>query len=205
MDWLELLKGRIAYTFWSRTHQWGEKISAVVCTLGFLLGLIGSAVEWDVVSMVAIGIGGAGALVFLAFLIVAWHKSAAAVVTKVIEDKESDIVDLKEDLRKEKKRKSEARKAFERDLAKCEMKGRGLLNCKDRKIAANWIDQAYGIVQRALGEAEANLLISSSGYIFLGGTEIHNLVDGRLRRIASIIERLAILEVQPDYEPEEWV
>jgi hypothetical protein len=67
----------------------------------------------------------------------------------------------------------------------------------DKAAISAWGDRAVGIIESALGPAEAALFVSNSGYVFYSGRsdQPRLWLDGRLRRLAELIARLDSVHV----------
>jgi hypothetical protein len=59
------------------------------------------------------------------------------------------------------------------------------------QMAQDWIRNTYNVLLSGLGEGEATLFLSDSGYVFWSSTPANRtLLDGRLRRLTDLIARL---------------
>lgn len=89
----------------------------------------------------------------------------------------------------------ETRSAIRLRLSQALAEGRDLLNrnspLKDSQVWANTLKM---YVQDEIGADEAELLMSSHGFTFFGGTGESNFIKGRIRRIQSLIERFPTIE-----------
>jgi hypothetical protein len=67
-----------------------------------------------------------------------------------------------------------------------------------------WARRIRGFVEAAFGPGEAALLWSNTGYVFFGGNKLSNLVEGRRRRLVSLVERLSSLTLLDTFNLDDW-
>jgi hypothetical protein len=80
-----------------------------------------------------------------------------------------------------------------------------------------WINRTYNLINDALGKAEAQRFISNQGYteiellgyepppyVYLSSTQRKYLIPPRLRRLHELTARLHDLDVNPDFDPQDW-
>jgi hypothetical protein len=76
------------------------------------------------------------------------------------------------------------------------------------KDAEAWGSRTHDLLSHALGDGEAALFLSNSGYIFYGdGSEIsqlRNWIDGRQRRLTELLGRSSSLLVKSDVDPSKF-
>ena len=86
----------------------------------------------------------------------------------------------------------------------------------DEEVRA-WVDRTYELIDDALGRAEAQRFISNEGYtaqelfgrevpsfLHLSSTQRRNLIPARLKRLHELIDRMHDLDINPDFDPDEW-
>lgn len=74
--------------------------------------------------------------------------------------------------------------------------------------AVDWYDQTHTLISAALGSAEANIFklgrikdVHDRGI----GHEYLMALDGALLNLGTLIERLEVIPIREDFEPEKWV
>jgi len=70
--------------------------------------------------------------------------------------------------------------------------------------AEAWMDDTQALINEMFGVGESSLFLSNAGYTFLGGGKHYNRLDGRLRRLSSLIERFEHLSLAVSFNPEKW-
>ena len=73
-----------------------------------------------------------------------------------------------------------------------------------RNDADAWGRKTYALILAAYGVGEATLFLDSSGYVFLGGSDLQNWIDGRMRRITDLLRRTDLLSPQMDFDPAQF-
>jgi hypothetical protein len=81
-----------------------------------------------------------------------------------------------------------------------------------------WVNRTYNLINDAFGKAEAQRFISNEGYteiellgyepppyVYLGSTQRKYLIPPRLKRLHELIPRLHDLDVNPDFDPQNWI
>jgi hypothetical protein len=77
-------------------------------------------------------------------------------------------------------------------------RGEAVYQSGDKQPASEWVTETHDFVKEVFGEGEANLFLSDVGLTFFSGPgPTKNWVEGRLRRLASLIERADSLTMQP--------
>jgi hypothetical protein len=75
-----------------------------------------------------------------------------------------------------------------------------------------WVHHTYELIEAAFGKSEAERFLSGEGYRRQGFASIENLrasrdkysLPVRLWRLDQLIERANALEINPDFDPQEW-
>ena len=73
--------------------------------------------------------------------------------------------------------------------------------------AEDWVTRLHNLVKDALGEGEAQRLLSDAGYVFYSSqhdTRQKHWIEGRLRRLAELIPRVDSLSVLSKFKPKTW-
>jgi hypothetical protein len=86
----------------------------------------------------------------------------------------------------------------------------------DEEVRA-WVDRTYDLIDDALGRAEAQRFISNEGYtdeevlgrklpssFSVSSTQRKYLIPARLKRLHELIDRMHNLDINPDFDPDEW-
>jgi len=84
---------------------------------------------------------------------------------------------------------SQARREVSQRLGELQRGGEAAFQADKQEVAEMWTTEAHGFIKDTFGAGEAELFLSDAGFIFYGGNRIRNWVDGRLRRLGSLIER----------------
>ena len=78
--------------------------------------------------------------------------------------------------------------------------GETLMLSTDQQAIEAWATRVTNLTREAFGDAEAATFASNVGFVFWGGTNLRNFVDGRLRRLDSLIQRLLMLVIRADFD-----
>jgi hypothetical protein len=69
--------------------------------------------------------------------------------------------------------------------------GQSLITALDDLAVEAWVEKTEAVIRDALGDGEVAQFRSDAGYVFYSGSGlVRNSVQGRLRRLTELIERL---------------
>ena len=72
----------------------------------------------------------------------------------------------------------------------------------------DWTTRTRNLIEEAFDLGKAALFLDSSGYTFYGDnsrrSKNKNWLDGRLRRLADLIQRVEHLQISQDFDPKNW-
>jgi hypothetical protein len=98
----------------------------------------------------------------------------------------------------------EKRLALKDALGAFNAEGREFTASVSQQQVEDWATRTQELIKTALGEGEAELFLSDSGYVFYGGGRVENWARGRLNRLAELIGRVDSVRIRPDFDPQEW-
>ena len=82
------------------------------------------------------------------------------------------------------------RLAIKEELGSLHQEGEQVYHLNEQGAAQEWVTKVHNKIESVFGVGEAKLFLSDSGYTFYSASgKVKNWVDGRLRRLANLIER----------------
>jgi len=75
----------------------------------------------------------------------------------------------------------------------------------EKEPAEQWVATTWKFISAAFGPGEATLFLSDAGYVFYSSDgRVGALVKGRLRRLAELLGRVDVLDIDKDFDPASW-
>jgi hypothetical protein len=85
-------------------------------------------------------------------------------------------------------------------LGEAHAAGEKVFKNNDETAAEEWVTSTHTLIKDAFGPGEAVLFLSNAGYTFFSSPgQVRNWVDGRLRRLISLIQRCDGIPIRENF------